>query len=73
MARNPIEQNFVTRFILGLVIIGLMSAGGAVLARPLASFAGSTAGFVGMFLGALLVFVLFARWYTRYDDSFNDN
>lgn len=70
MASNPIERNFVTRFLLGLVVIGAMAAGGAFLARPLTSLGGPVAGFVGMFVGALLVFALFAGWYSRYTASF---
>lgn len=71
MPRNLVERNFVTRFILGLAVIGLMYVGGAVLARPLVAIAGPYAGFIGMFVGALVVFVLVAWWYTRYDASFD--
>lgn len=70
MNSSPVERNFVTRFLLGFAVLTLMYIGGSVLARPLASVGGSAAGFVGMFLGALLVFVPFAHWYARYDASF---
>ncbi|MFC6904231.1 hypothetical protein [Halalkalicoccus tibetensis] len=66
MPSNPVERNFLTRFILGFAVIGLMSIGGGAVARPLVSMVGPIAGFIG----ALIVFVLFARWYTRYDASF---
>jgi hypothetical protein len=71
MASNPVEQNVVTRLILGFAVVGLMAAGGAVVARPFASLAGPAAGFIGMFVGAFVVFVLVAWWYTRYDALFD--
>lgn len=70
MVHNPIERNVVTRFILGFAVITSMYVGGGVVAGPLVSIAGPVAGFVGMFLGALVVFIAFAHWYARYDGSF---
>lgn len=67
MSPNPVENNVVTRFLLGLaVILGLFlggGAGGALLGRF--SFPYSTG--IGVLLGSLVVFVAFAAWYTRYD------
>ncbi|ADJ15145.1 hypothetical protein [Halalkalicoccus jeotgali] len=66
MARNPVERNFVTRFLLGLAVLTLMY----IVGGPLVSMAGPVAGFASVFVGALAAFVLFAHWYARYDASF---
>lgn len=47
-----------------------MAAGGAVLVHPLVSFAGPAAGFIGIFVGVLVVFVLVVWRYTRYGALF---
>ncbi len=70
MPRNSIERNFVTRLILGVAVLTLMYVAGGTLARPLVSMGGPIAGFIGVFVGALVMFVLFAHWYARYDGSF---
>ncbi|HMB49533.1 hypothetical protein [Natronoarchaeum rubrum] len=71
MERNPVENNFVTRFLLGLaVVFGMVLGGGAV------GWSLSTAGlpfgvWIGTAVGALAVFIAFAVWYGRYDASFS--
>ncbi|KYH26728.1 hypothetical protein HAPAU_18320 [Halalkalicoccus paucihalophilus] len=70
MPRNPVERNVVTRFILGFAVLTLMYVVGGAVGGPLVSMAGPVAGFIGVFVGALVAFALFAHWYARYDASF---
>lgn len=67
MNSNPVERSFVTRLFLSLAVIVSMSAGGAILAGPLTALGGPGAGLLGMGIGALAVFVLFAQPYSRHE------
>jgi len=73
MATNPVEENFVTRYILGLGVILAMMIGG----RAVGSVVGSTelpyGGVLGVVLGALLVFLGFTVLYRRYDRSYRNS
>ncbi len=67
MSPNPVEQNVVTRFLLGFaVILGMMlggAAGGSLASLVDVPYAGVS----GVFLGSVIVFGAFSVWYTRYD------
>jgi len=69
MAQNPVERNFVTRFVLGLGVILAMMAAGGLTGQLFSTFEFPYATAVGVFIGALAAFVVFAAWYTRYDAS----
>jgi len=66
---NPVEGNFVTRFVLGPAVISAMIVGGSIVAMGFSGLDVPYAGGVGMLLGALAVFAAFSVWYTRYDAS----
>jgi len=66
---NPVEGNFLTRFVLGLAVISAMIVGGSIVARGLSGLDVPYASGVGMLLGAFAVFAGFSVWYTRYDAS----
>jgi hypothetical protein len=69
MGTNPIERNPVTRFLLGVAVVAAMTAGGGAAGWLLDS-AGAPAGeYVGVAVGASVVFVAFTVWYRRYDAS----
>lgn len=73
MSSNPVERNFVTRFILGLAIVCLMIIGGSAVAYLLRSFSVPYGGAIGVTVGAIVVFCLFSWWCTHYDTSFDTN
>lgn len=63
---NPVEANIVTRFLLGLAVILAMFFGGLVGGWVFARTPVPFATVLGVFLGALAVFLLFAIRYARY-------
>lgn len=67
MTRNPVEANPVTRFVVGVVVITAMFAGGAAGGRLLAPLAVPYADLAGVLVGALVVFGTFSVVYARYD------
>jgi hypothetical protein len=69
MATNPVEENFVTRYILGLGVILAMMVGGRAVGSVFGSTGISYGGPLGVVLGAALVFVVFTMLYRRYDRS----
>ena len=69
MASNPIEENPVTRWLLGMAVIVGMMLGGAAGAQAFSTFAFPYANVLGVLVGALLVLVGFSVWYTRYHRS----
>ena len=64
MSTNPVEDNFVTRFILGFAVLVAISLG-AGLGGLLFEAVGVPWG-IGYLLGGLGVFLGFSAWYTRY-------
>lgn len=70
MSQNPVERNVVTRFILGLAVITAMSIGGSVVGSLLQDSGVPYGGILGVATGAILVFLAFVVWYSRYDASF---
>jgi len=71
MARNPVERNFVTQFLLGIVVITGMFVGGGVGGYAVGRVGVPYDSVVGVMLGSLLVFAAFAVWYSRYDAAFS--
>lgn len=72
MPTNPVEENVVTRFILGFTVILAMMGGGGAVGGFLDTTAAPYGGVLGTALGALLVFVGFTVLYRRYDNSYNE-
>ncbi len=70
MATNPVEENVVTRFILGFAVIFAMMLGAGALGSVLRDTAIPFGGWIGVLLGAVLVFIGFVVVYRRYDASF---
>jgi len=66
MATNPVEENPVTRWLLGMAVIFGMMLGGAAGAQVFATVPVPYASVLGVLIGALLVLVGFSVWYTRY-------
>jgi hypothetical protein len=67
MATNPVEENFITRFILGIGVIVAMMVGGGAGGHVLRNLDLPYGGAVGVTLGALFVFIVFIGLYRRYD------
>lgn len=67
MATNPVEENFITRFILGIGVIVAMMMGGSAGGYVLRTLDLPYGGVVGVTLGALFVFIGFVGLYRRYD------
>jgi predicted MFS family arabinose efflux permease len=67
MRTNPVERNFVTRFVMGLAVIVGMFLGGGAGGWLLGSVGVAYAGVLGTLLGSAAVFVAFTAWYRRYD------
>lgn len=72
MSLNPVEENFVTRFILGFAVIVAMFAGGGAVGSTLQSSEVPYGGVLGTALGAIVVFLVFVVLYRRYDASFEE-
>lgn len=70
---NPVEANFVSRFLLGLAVISAMFVGGGAAGRVFQSTGIQYGGVVGVATGAMLVFAGFTLLYRRYDASFAGN
>lgn len=69
MAKNPIENNPVSRFILGFAVIFGMFVGGGIGARVFASISMPFAELIGVVIGALAAFAMFSWFYFKYDKS----
>lgn len=67
MARNPVENNPVTRFLVGLAVVAGMFVGGAAGGGLFAALSVPYAALVGVLLGSGAVFGAFAVAYSRYD------
>jgi hypothetical protein len=66
---NPVEENVVTRLLLGFAVIFAMMLGGGAVGSALDTTPLPYGGVLGVGTGALLVFVGFAVLYRRYDAS----
>jgi hypothetical protein len=72
MSLNPVEENVVTRFILGFAVIMAMFAGGGAVGSTLQDSGVPYGGVLGTALGAIVVFLAFVVLYRRYDASFTE-
>lgn len=72
MATNPVERNFVTRYILGFAVIVAMMIGGGAVGSLLGSTSIPYGDFVGVASGAVIVFVGFVIVYRQYDRSYTE-
>ncbi|WEL17125.1 MULTISPECIES: hypothetical protein [unclassified Halorhabdus] len=70
MEQNPVEDNFITRIILGFVVLYAMLIVGSSVGNMFSTDNGYVA-LIGFVIGALFVFVIFAALYSRYDQSYN--
>lgn len=66
---NPVEDNFVTRFILGFAVVFAMLLGGGGGAWVLTSIGIPYGDWLGVAVGAVIVFLVFVVLYRRYDAS----
>lgn len=71
MTQNPVEDNVVTRFLLGLAVFLAMALGGQAVASVFASLGVPYAAWTGVGVGAVAVLVAFILLYTRYDASYD--
>lgn len=71
MSRNPVEENVVTRFLLGAAVIFAMMVGGGAVGSVGTSLGIPYGGWMGVTLGAVAVFVGFTALYRRYDASYD--
>ncbi|WP_135533936.1 hypothetical protein [Halostella pelagica] len=71
MAQNPVEDNVVTRFLLGLAVFAAMAIGGQAVAMSFLSLGVPYAKWVGVGVGAIAVFIAFTALYRRYDASYS--
>ncbi|ACV12121.1 hypothetical protein Huta_1953 [Halorhabdus utahensis DSM 12940] len=70
MSKTPVEENFVTRIILGLVVIyAMMIVGGAVGGSM--SSVNRYAVWLGFVVGAIFVFGIFTVAYYQYSQSYD--
>ncbi|MFC4544413.1 hypothetical protein ACFO5R_21010 [Halosolutus amylolyticus] len=72
MGTNPVEENFVTRFLLGFAVIVAMAIGGRAVAAAFVSAGIPYANWLGVAVGAVLVFAAFTVLYRRYDASYGE-
>ncbi|SEH14513.1 hypothetical protein SAMN04487967_1637 [Natronorubrum sediminis] len=71
MGQNPVEDNFVTRIILGLAVIYAMMVAGGTLGESFAGLEIPYAEWIGVAVGAMLVFAVFIPLYRWYDASYS--
>lgn len=71
VTRNPIERNFLTRFLVGLAVVFGMFLGGGALGWTFLSVGVPYGDWIGTGVGAVLAFAAFAVLYRRYDASFD--
>lgn len=73
MTQNPVEENFVTRFLLGLAVIFAMTIGGGAVGTTFSDVGLPYGAWIGVAVGAIAVFVAFAALYGRYDASYTSD
>ncbi|WP_276261018.1 hypothetical protein [Haloglomus litoreum] len=69
MAAPSIEDTFVARLFLGLLVIAAMFAGGGALAQILLAVGVPFGDWLGAAIGALAVFLGFAVLYNRFFEA----
>jgi hypothetical protein len=65
MDRPTIEQNPLTRFVFGLLVIAAMMLGGRVVGEGFLALGVPYGDWIGVGVGAILVFVVVAVLYSR--------
>lgn len=70
MGQNQVEDNFVTRIILGFVVLYAMLIVGSFVGNTF-STGNRYVAWVGFVFGTIFVFVIFAALYNSYDQSYN--
>lgn len=70
MASNPVEENFVTRFLLGMAVLLAMVLGGGAVGQFFQNAGVPYGDWLGAGLGMIAVFAAFTVLYRRYDASF---
>ena len=71
MASNPVEANFVTRFLLGTAVLLAMVLGGGAVGQLFLNRGVPYGDWLGTGLGMIVVFAVFAVLYQRYDADFD--
>lgn len=71
METNPVEANFVTRYILGFAVIVAMMIGAGAVGGGFRALQIPYGGLIGVALGAILVLVAFIILYGRYDAAYD--
>ena len=67
---NPVEDNFVTRFILGSAVLFAMMVSGGVVSSGFLSVGIPYGDWFGFAIGVIIVFAVFTVLYRRYDASY---
>lgn len=67
MVTNPVEENVVTRFLLGFAVIVAMMMGAGAGGYVLRTLDFPYAEVMGVVIGAMFVFIGFVVLYRRYD------
>lgn len=70
MASNPVEENFVTRFLLGMAVLLAMVLGGGAVGQFFQNAGVPYGDWLGAGLGMIVVFAVFTVLYRRYDAGF---
>ncbi|WP_254767669.1 hypothetical protein [Salinilacihabitans rarus] len=68
---NPVEENFVTRFALGFAVIFAMGIGGRAVAEVFTALDVPYGAWLGVAVGAVVVFAVCTALYRRYDASYS--
>jgi hypothetical protein len=71
MGQNPIENNLVTRFLLGFAVVVAMILGGELVGVALLRLDVPYGDWIGVAIGAVAVFVAFTVLYRRYDAAYD--
>lgn len=71
MVNNPVENNFITRLILGFAVIVAMMIGGGAVGGLLMNAGIPYGDWIGVAVGAIVVLGVFVVLYQRYDASYN--
>ena len=71
MGQNPIENNLVTRFLLGFAVVVAMILGGELVGGALLRLDVPYGDWIGVAIGAAVVFLVFTALYRRYDAAYD--
>lgn len=71
MGKTPVEKNFITRIVLGLVVIFAMLIMGSAVGEIMSSIHEYVV-FLGFTIGAIFVFVIFTAIYYNHSRPYDD-